>query len=299
MKRLISVLLILILVFALSSCGAFAKNKTLSIGVSETLGDGSITESVAAIITESDGTVSFCRLDSVTYIPEIDAYGTPIVTTPTPLSESSGNEYAQIKFFENYLTGKTVAEILAIELNSDGAFKDSTLYSSCQLYIKGYIEAIEKASKNYYKTSFRAHGIDSCAVALTVEPEASKTEALTDFTLTGSFAAVAESDGKIAAAIIDANEVILTAEKNTDGSVRITAKESKGTKLEQGESYGMDDYNPYAIGEWYEQAGAYVYDVVGIGVNGLETELPEGAAGCTIYIGSYKSALLEAASKLR
>ncbi len=291
MKKYLSIILIFVLALsalALSSCELFSKSRTLSIGVYECVSDGSFTETVAAIVTEEDGTVVLCRLDRVTYSPTVDAYGKPVVTVPKTASELGGTEYEEIRRFENYATGKTVSELLTLVDGTDPEFTFS--------HKQDYISAIEKAEKNEYKTHFRSKNLE-CAVAMYLEPLADESSA--SFTLTGSFAAVVEAGGKIEGAIIDANEVVLTVAKGTDGTLAVTEKSSKGTKLEQGESYGMDDYNPYAIGDWYEQAGAYVETLPGIKTAGLGTELPENAAGCTIATDSYRAALAKAADKIK
>ncbi len=284
MKRILTLVIIsAIFLMALSSCEVTSKRRTLTIGVSEGTEGAALTETVAAIITEEDGTVLLLRLDRVTYAPTIDAYGEPVIIVPKTVSETGGHEYEEIKRLEAFAVGKTVEEIIS----------DTELSVS---HKEDYIAAIEKAHKNEYKTSFLSKNLE-CEVAMYLEPTANGEDM--SFTLIGNFAAIAKSGRKLAGAIIDSNEVTIKVDYTDGGEHAVINTVSLGTKLEQGESYGMDDYNPYAIGEWYEQAGAYVKALGGIKLKGLETELPDSAAGCTIGTESYRAALAKAAEKFR
>ncbi|MBQ7362835.1 MAG: hypothetical protein IJW48_00120 [Clostridia bacterium] len=313
MKKYLSIFVILTLtlsILSLSSCEVFSKDRTLSIGVYESVVNGELTETVAAIVTEEDGTIVLCRLDAVTYSPAVDAYGEPIIAVPKTVSEQGGTVYEQMRRFEEYAVGKTVGELLEEFNPSDSSPYFYETSADYVLLIPGFISpghyaaAIERADKNEYKTAFRSKNLE-CAVAMFLEPSAptfpepSTDKSTMSLTLTGSFAAVAASGGKIAGAIIDANEVVLTVTHASDGTLTVIEKSSQGTKLEQGEDYGMDDYNPYAIGDWYEQAGAYVKALGGIKTEGLETELPENTAGCTIDTDSYRAALKKAAARTK
>lgn len=290
-KILLSILIVALALTSLISCEVFSKDRTLTVGVS-TSNDGiSFTETVAAIITEADGTVHMARLDAITYVPKFDSYGAPVAEIPTALSEKGGTAYDELRFFEEYIVGKTVSEILAIPLDNEGRAKDAELRGGCSLSLTDYIGAIEKADKNEYKTAFRSKNLDfALAISLDVSSDAENNT----YTLTGNFAAVAGWKDTVAAAIIDANEVTLS----TDQASAITDVSYKGTKLEQGDGYNMKTYNPYAIGEWYEQAADYVANLKRTKLAGSETEFPEHTAGCTIGTDEIRAALAKAAEKL-
>ena len=54
-----------------------------------------------------------------------------------------------------------------------------------------------------------------------------------------------------------------------------------------------------AAGRWYAQAQAYANSTVGKTVAELNDIATEGVAGCTIYTGGYKAALVRAAGNAR
>jgi hypothetical protein len=285
MKKILSLLLITTLsLVSLISCEVFSKNRELSIGV-HTIQDGNtLTETAAAIITEEDGAILLLRIDSFSYSPEFDAYGAPVITVPTTASEAGGDAYLEIQRFEEYAVGKTVEELLSL-------YEDEAIDPGLNLSkIGDYISAIEKADKNEYKTKFRSKNLGfAIAINVNVSADADKNS----FTLTSDFAAIATWKNTVAAAIIDANEATLS----TDGS-SVTSLSYKGTKLEQGDGYNMKK-NPYAIGEWYEQAADYTANIKRLKINGEDTSFPVNTAGCTIGTDAIRAALSKAVQKLQ
>ena len=126
MKRLISLLLVLVVVLtALVSCGNKEKDYSLAIGVvlTEKLASNKLTQTVATIVTDADGKIVLCRLDCVDFTAKYAEDGTLNTTAPTSKvaqGESymmpSGSWASQGKALENYVVGKNQAEVAAIAL---------------------------------------------------------------------------------------------------------------------------------------------------------------------------------------
>ena len=92
-------------------------------------------------------------------------------------------------------------------------------------------------------------------------------------------AAVVGKDGKILAALTDATQPKITADKNG----QITGAEFKGTKRELGADYGMVAYGS-AIAEWDAQAKAFADYTVGktaAEVAGIETTVNDSGHNVT------------------
>ena len=119
-------------------------------------------------------------------------------------------------------------------------------------------------------------------------------------------AAVVGKDGKILAALTDATQPKITADKNG----QITGADFKGTKRELGADYGMVAYGN-AIAEWDAQAKAFADYTVGktaAEVAGIETVESNGHnvttdetlyASCTMDISGMIAVIALAANYAR
>ena len=313
MKRIFSLILITaLLVLTLAGCASFYKNDyALMIGVVTSQSGAEVSHTVAAIVIDKDYKIVSCRIDSLAIKADVDSEG-KIITVPN--SESGelkskaelGDEYGmltnspyfgsslaewddQVKAFESYVVGKTRDEVKAIA-GEDGKAKDKALTAGCTIAVSDFTRAIDKAFASEHMVGLQTKG--KITLGVSVLGKASNKDAATA-SFTADFSAVAIVDGKILAAVIDSKEVTA---KYSDGDFgKIT---DKGTKLEQGDNYGMVAYGN-AVAEWYEQAQAFADTAIGKSVSELAALSVEGVAGCTIYVGGYKMALERAASHAR
>jgi len=69
------------------------------------------------------------------------------------------------------------------------------------------------------------------------------------------------------------------------------------TKNEQGDAY--DAWAPMDAGRWYAQAQAFADATVGKTAAEMQAIDAASVAGCTIYAGGYKTALIAAAAKIK
>ena len=304
MKKLFSLILILAL-FSLTLTGCYKKDYALMIGVTTSQAGAEVSHTVAAIVIDKDYRIVSCRIDTIAVKAELtdgkineektyeskaelgDRYG---MLTNSPYFGSSLAEWDdQVKAFENYVVGKTRAEVKKIT-DADGKVNDETLTAGCTISVSDFMKAIDNAFENGHMVGLETKG----DITLGVSASADVTNKNGGASYTADFAAVAIVDGTVLAAVIDSKEVTCTIEN--DGSFgKIT---DKGTKLEQGDGYNMVAYGG-AIAEWYEQAQAYADSAVGKSVSEIPALKTEGVAGCTIYVGGYKKALEKAASYAR
>ena len=302
MKKLISLLLVLVVVLtALDSCGNKEKDYTLSIGVAltEKLASNKLTQTVATIVTDAEGKIVLCRLDCVDYTAKYAEDGT--LNTTAPVSKAAqGESYmmtagswaSQGKALENYVVGKTQTEVAAIALDG-GKVTDAELKASCSIDVVDMLKAIDNAFKCEYKSTFKAGAKAALTAGLNASSAVkdSSTDDSKNVKLTTDYAAVVLADGVVVAAILD------TAEPELKGIVAETGATSlsyKGTKRAQGESYGV-----MTAGTWYVQADAYVKAAIGKTASDIATIASEGVAGCTIYAGGYKAGIEAAVAVAR
>jgi predicted small lipoprotein YifL len=313
MKKILSLLLVLTMVLvAFAACGPqndgntpddtdktpAEKDYTLAIGVvvTESLAKSKLTETIATIVTDADGKIVACRLDSVDYTAkygEDGALDTTAPTTKVTLGDNygampAGTWAAQGAALEKYVTGKTQAEVAAIALEG-GKATDAELVASCSIAITDLLKAIDNAFKSEHKISFKTAATElkvGLSMAAAVK-DSSKDEAK-NVKLTADYAAAVLAEGKVVAAILDSVEPEL---KGINAEGAATELAYKGTKREQGDNYGA-----MPAGTWYVQADAYVKAAIGKTADDIATLASEGVAGCTIYAGGYK-AVIETAVK--
>ena len=297
MKKLIALLFIISISLSLLSSCAKKEEFALSIGVAEAVDyeNGVIRQSVAAVVTDANGKIVLTRLDAVEYEVKLDG-GEAVIYVPLAIrDEVKNNSFIQAaNALEASVKGMTKAgaeAALAPDENEDDS------------YTQDLSRAVLKALASNYPTKFSSVPDLSAGVSLfanaaigTEKDKDDQTKEIPTLTLGVSFAAIAAEGGRVRGAVIDENELTV----KLDGeNGKITAHSYVGTKLEQGEDYHMDDYNPYAIGEWYEQAAAYVKELNYKPVDRIDT-LPEGTtAGCTIDTANYFAAVIKASRRVR
>lgn len=305
MKKLFSLILIVALL-TLTLAGCYKNDYALMIGVTTSQSGAKVSSTVAAIVIDKDYRIVSCRIDSIDVTAKIEdgsitaepsyrskaelgeEYG---MLTNSPYYGSSLAEWdAQARAFESYVVGKTHAEVKSIALTDGGKATDEVLTAGCTIAVTDFIKAIDKAFSSGYMVGLQTKADITLGVAVNAGVSA-KNETTASFT--ADFGAVAIAEGRILATIIDSKEVTSTVSDGEFGKIT-----DKGTKLEQGDSYGMVAYGD-AIGEWYEQAQAFADTAIGKSPSELSALAIEGVAGCTMYAGGYKQVLIKAASYAR
>ena len=314
MKKTISLILLLCMVFALAACGgtetpaateapaedaateapaedaaeAPAEDAgteatyTLGMGVvsnfdSSAAGNAQIDTTFAAIVTDADGKIVSCRLDVAQNKMNV-AVGLVTTGNEYPTKMEKGTDYgmapvssigaewdAQAKAFEEFVVGKTVDEVVALETQESNGHQvavDETLFAGCTMDIVDFKAAVEKAGSDAWAVTFTTADAFTLGVAAITDdadstaPTADADGVVKMYTEFG--AAVVGADGTILAALNDAIQPNIT----VDPAGEIVATEYKGTKRELGADYGMAPVS--AIGaEWDAQSAAFSQFVVG------------------------------------
>lgn len=323
MKKIVALILVLSLsLFCFAACKGKDKNNdnnndnnnntntqvektySLAIGVDVSQDAAEVAETVAVIVTDADGKIVLCRIDAI----QIDGTDTAkACKSKAELGDDYGmlSDYGsklaewddQAKAFESYVVGKTAAQVAAIAVDEKGHPTDAALTAGCTMGVSEFISAISKAFASEHKVSFKTASSFTAGVAVsagvTVENNIAE--------YTADFAGSVMAGGKVIAAIIDSSSA-----KSTITGTEFGAIEYPGTKLEQGDDYGMLGNYGSKLAEWYVQAQAFAdfavgktaSEVAGINIdeNGKATDL---TTSCTMAVSGYKAALEKAVSYAR
>ena len=328
MKKILSLILLACMIFSFAACGGETpetpdtpdtpseKSYTLSLAVDEgakTISRGGVTVIALAIVFDADGKIVAARFDSVQPAFALNADKTDVVAVDRVETKvEMGDRYAanspmpagswqnQAKAFENFIVGKTAAEVAALEFVVDGA--DAGLVAGCTMVssMPSFKALVAEAAAYERKVAFKT--AETVTLGFAMDTKVSGTVA-DGGKVNIDFAAVAMAGGKIVGAMIDSAEAKYTLaiadgtdkQGNPTKSLTVTLSEYKGTKNEQGDSYGMS-----AIGkvEWYAQAQKLADALAGKTAAEIDA-VDAAAAGCTMYAGGYKAALVRAAGNAR
>ncbi len=173
-------------------------------------------------------------------------------------SEIGVEWHEQIAALEEWMVGKTVAEIKALSLTEEGAPEDVDLAASVTITVTDYISAVEKA----YNTAVSVEpGAESLGLGHKVSigrsvgyTMAGETEILPLGQVDVVIAAVVfDAEGRVAGALIDTTQTRV----NFDIEGQVTSDRTAlfPTKKELGDDYGMIKASEIGV-EWYEQIAA-------------------------------------------
>ncbi|MBR2351223.1 MAG: hypothetical protein IKA67_04260, partial [Clostridia bacterium] len=278
------------------------KTYTLSIVVDEGLGSvnarGKATAIALALVYDADGKIVAARFESIEPGLALNADKTDLLAVDrvetkvekgdayTGMSDSWKDEAAA---FEKFLIGKTAAEVAALQFVVDG--EDAGLVAGCTMKssMPVFQALVAEAFAYTRNVTFKTTATD-IKLGLAVDTKVSGSVEK-GASIAADFAAVAIVDGKVAAAMLDSAEAKYTL-AIAEEKLTATLKEYKGTKNEQGDAY--DSYSPMAGGRWYAQAQAFANALVGKTAAEVEAIDASAVAGCTIYAGGYKAALVRA-----
>ena len=234
-----------------------------------------------------------------------DSYG---MLTNSPYYGSSLAEwYAQIAYLENSLVGKTALEIAGLKNE-----KDADLVTGCTIKIGNYslavINAMESAKSN------GAINAKAANVQLDLTLEAGENNAFTakanatykDSKVFEASDAREAEELKLGYATIDSAKGQVVAAVVIDASGKVVAVKideidlSKGvieSKKAQGDAYGMLSDWGSKLAEWDDQIAHLERTMIGKTldeISGVTADDADVAAGCTVYIGNYASAVASA-----
>ena len=214
----------------------------------------------------------------------------------------------QIADLEEWMVGKTVAEILALDLMDDGSPDDPDLVTSVTMTVTSYFAALEKAYQNAVPVQHdaemlglghniaigRSRGLDEANDIMPL--------AQVDVVIA---AAAFGADGTVGAVLIDTAQTRVNFDE--EGQVTSDRAAKYPTKRELGDDYGMRAASPIER-EWDEQimdledwmVGKTVAEITALDL--LDDGAPDDAdlvTSVTMTVTSYLKALEEAYSLAR
>ena len=363
MKRIFALVLCIVMALSVVACGTTPAETTPNAGNTETpateaeyklgmgivvstgsskTGNAQVDATVATVVTDANGKIVLCRIDvaqNKMNVADGAVEADKAFETKMELgdrynmakygSDNNGDGivlewYAQTKLFEEYVVGKTAAEVKAIEtqfVNNHYIAVDETLLTAgCTMQITDFMEAVAKACEDAQGMTFKTAATFTLGVAAKTTAEestAATAEAAGSVKMYSDFAASVVVDGKIIAALNDAIQPQIAI--NAAGEIgEVTYK---GTKRELKEDYNMAKYGSSMdwngdgkVLEWYLQSEAFSKFVVGktaAEVSAMPTQVVEGAgyvisadadllaAGCTIQITAIKAVVAQSAANAR
>ena len=240
------------------------KTYTLALAVENSVGnDNKVTNYVVALLLDDASKIVAARIDCVETTPSVvDGAIADVASVLSKVEQgdnyamTSGSFAKQTKAFEDAIVGKTAAEVAAL---------DTTLVAGCTMPNSpaSFKAVIAKAFASTNKTTFKTAETVTLGVAADMSVSGGK--------VTTYYAATAVVGGKIAANIIDCNEISFTV---AEGAA--VAGEYKGTKVEQGDSYMMTS------GSFAKQTEAFENALVGKTAAELAAFDTTLVAGCTM-----------------
>ena len=299
MKRNLSLVLILCMTAAIfTACGAKAQSYELGIGAAVTANNAKLKYSAtfAAVVIDAEGKIVDCRIDAMDITAAI-ADGAVTASSDFKSKAELGDAYGmlsdygsklaewddQAKYFENAVKGKTLSEVQGIKTG------DAALTAGCTIDVTDFVKAVVNAMNSAHKTTFTT--AEAITVGVAINGSVADKNGNASYATNAS--AVVLAGGKVVAAVIDCADGTITVE-NGEG----TALTYPGSKLEQGDNYGMVKY-ANASAEWYTQAHTYANTAVGKTASEVSSLATEGVAGCTIVVDIYKAVIVEAVQYAR
>ena len=343
MKRILAVLLCAVMVLAAVACAPAEKEYKLGMGVvvsmdSSKTGNAQVDATVATVVTDADGKIVACRIDvaqnkmAVTdgAVDTAKAFETKMElgTRYNMAAYGSDNDGdgrvlewdAQTKAFEQYVIGKTAAEVAAIELQEVNAHQiavdTALLTAGCTMQITDFMAAIVKACNDEQGVAFKTAATFTLGVAAKTAAADSKAATAEENGLVAmytDFACAVVADGKVIATLNDAIQPKIA----IDAAGEIVSKTFAGTKRELKEGYNMAAYGSDNDGdgrvlEWYVQSAEFSKYAAGktaAEIAALETKEVNAhfvsaddaliSAGCTMQITGIMAVVAQAANNAR
>ena len=259
------------------------KTYTLALAVDTTIGaDNKVSNYVTALVLDDANKIVAVRIDCVETTPVLEngaikdvASVTSKVSLGDGYSMLSGSFAKQTKAFEDAIVGKTSEEVAAL---------DMTLVSGCTMPYSpfSFKAVVAKAFASTNKTTFTTADTFTLGVAADMSVSGGKVSTY--------YAATAVTANKIAANIIDCNEVSFTVEGDA-----IVAGAYNGTKVELGDAYAM------LSGSFAKQTAAFEDAIVGKTAEEVAALDMTLVSGCTMPYSpfSFKAVVANAITNAR
>jgi predicted small lipoprotein YifL len=231
-----------------------------------------IDTTMVAVTLDSEGKILNVKIDMVQPKVNFDAEGQLVTDTSQPIqtkvelgdaygmekASSIGKEwYEQIAALEDWMVGKTIDEVMGIQLNEESVPTEADLTSSVTVSVEGYLAAVKEAVDNAKNFGVEAKGATRTGLGsiTSIKKSASATaeaDALGQADVI-MVAVTVDEDNKIVGVLIDNGQVKVNFD--TAGTLLTDPTEKPMTKVELGDEYGMKKAS--SIGkEWYEQIQA-------------------------------------------
>ena len=267
-----------------------------------------VTSTALALVTDEYGVIVAARVDSVDVkinapegeIDAVERFTTKVEYGDSYIGMPSGSWADQAEAFENWIVGKTVDEVAALQFVVDGA--DAGLIAGCTMKSSlPILQTLVKLAAAYERrVEFTLNDNQPIELGLNISASLESSHSVYTGKIYADYAAVVTSNEKVVAAMIDSADVKITYEYNEYSSLMYNVSlHYLGTKNEQGDNYNMMSFSS-ALAEWYVQAQNYANTTVGKTISELEhlsTDPIEGS--CTIKSDTFKSALILAAKSAR
>ena len=310
---------------------------------SDRSGVAQVDATVAAVVLDEDGKIVSCRLDAAQNSVTLSTDGTITVPETFKTKVELGDNYKmalygldwngdgvvkewyeQAKAFEEYVVGKTAAEVeaMATQTNNYGyivSVDDALLCAGCTIQITDFKAAVVKACRDDQAMEFYSSSDFTLGLGINSYDNGSTNSSPDEngvVAICSDFAASVVIDNKIVASVNDGIQPRITVYNM--GEIQSTT--FVGSKRELKESYGISKYgasldwnNDGVVKEWYLQSEAFSKYVAGktaAEVEAMATQtISSGyiisadddllSAGCTIQITSLKEVVAKSVRNAR
>lgn len=326
MKKILSLVLSALMIFALVSLAGCGEKKTLKLGFGvysalsevknadgETNGEAEASTTIAAVLLDEDGKIVKCAIDTAANKINFSSKGEAVAPTELRTKEEKGDDYgmktagAKKEWFEqkdafiSVIIGKTIDEVKAMQSGDKG--NDTVTSAGCTIKITEFIPALEKAVKNAADSKATADDILKVGVVSSQSDSKAAAEdakGLNEISTT-AVAVALNSKNEVTAAKTDTVQTAV--EFDTKGVSETEFGKAIATKRERGDDYNMKANSPIAK-EWFEQADAFDASIIGKTADGISALADNTGkagdelvtAGCTIKVGDMVNAAVKAAT---
>ncbi len=300
MKKILSVALVVVMLFAVVALAGCSKAEPLKFGLGvvanygdaknadgETNGSGEFNTTAVAVLLDADGKIVAVDLDTAQLKTAWTAEGKIVATEDFRTKYEKGTDYGmsaakidkngdgkalewneQADAFMAAVVGKTVDEAKAL-MAEDGYGVADLQTAGCTIHVSDFVAALEKAVANAADSAATA----DCKlnVALVSSASYSNKDATEeadgmDEVDTTIVAAVVDADGKVVVAKTDSTQGKFSF--NVKGEATLDTKAEVKSKLELGDAYAMapakiDKNGDGVTLEWYAQAAEFDKALVG------------------------------------
>ena len=261
MKKLIAMALSMVMMMSMVACGSKEQSEASyksGVGINTTVskrmdatedkeGEVEITTTIMAASFDPEGKVVSATLDIAQQGVKFDNTGKftsePILLTKAERGDDyglvafAGSEhemYEQFAALEDWMVGKTVEEIVGMELTEKGSPAAEDLKASVTVSVSSYLEALQKAWDTATETAgpVATTGLGTSIKA--TKADAAESDGKIEIT-TNIAAASFDADGKVVWANVDVAQQ--SASISAEG--KITNEIDTRTKAEKGADYGL------------------------------------------------------------